>query len=131
MSASTVTGLSEELKRAKEALLLTDYSSASIQSASELFLRFISLISSEQFEDPSFENLMQVYKTRGEIFVTRISKSREIISRFARPFVKSGMVSLTAYHDAITSGIAEASGPLVQQGRSGSVARCKGCWRCF
>ncbi|KAH7720123.1 initiation factor 2 subunit family protein [Aphelenchoides avenae] len=42
-------------------------------------------------QGPVFESIMQAYKTRGETFVQRIAKSRKIISRFARPFIRSGM----------------------------------------
>lgn len=76
-------------------MLKTDYSSASLQSAAELFLRFISLISKEALlVDPDFEHVKQEYIKRGNIFIERIRKSRQIISQCFRPFIRSNLVSL-------------------------------------
>lgn len=66
----------------------TDYSSASIQSASELFLRFISLIRVEQLDESNFETLMRIYKERGDLFIKRISMSRQMIAEFSTRFIQ-------------------------------------------
>lgn len=86
--ASTVRGLTEDLDNAVNAMMDTDYSSASIQSASELFLRFISLIRVEQLDDPNFETLMRIYKERGDLFIKRISISRQMIAEFSTRFIQ-------------------------------------------
>ncbi|CAD5234885.1 unnamed protein product [Bursaphelenchus xylophilus] len=86
--ATTVRGLTEDLDNAVNAMLDTDYSAASIQSASELFLRFISLISVEQLDDPNFAKLMKTYKERGTLFIKRISMSRQMIAEFSVRFIQ-------------------------------------------
>jgi translation initiation factor 2B subunit (eIF-2B alpha/beta/delta family) len=71
-------------------MLTTDKSAASIQSATELFLRFISIVETEHSGE--FDLLMDVYKKRGAQFIRRISQSRAIISNFALPFIQHNSV---------------------------------------
>jgi len=107
--ADTVRGLTEELDMTVNALLETDNSAASIQSASELFLRFISLISAEQLDEQNFAQLMQTYKKRGQQFIRRISQSRAIISQFATPFIQHGAKLLIhSYSKIVLSALLEA-----------------------
>ncbi|MFH4981858.1 hypothetical protein AB6A40_008567 [Gnathostoma spinigerum] len=93
-SANTTNELHDELQKVVKAILNTDHSSASVQSASQLFLRFISLATAEQ-NVQEFSKLMDYYKDRGQRFVERVAKSRSFVSRFARPFIQSNMRILT------------------------------------
>ncbi|KAK0416242.1 hypothetical protein QR680_012369 [Steinernema hermaphroditum] len=94
-NVATVNELVDELKKAIAAMSETDYSRASVRSASELFLRFISLTSSEVINRESVEGLVQVYRKRGKDFIERVGQSRKKISSCARPFLKSGMKVMT------------------------------------
>lgn len=85
--------MTTELQKIVDELLSTDRSSASIQSASELFLRFISLVKAEQADIDKFDKLMAIYKHRGGQFIRRISQSRSIISRFSTPFIQHNAVN--------------------------------------
>lgn len=93
-NATTVNELTDELKSVVKAMLSTDYSSTSVRSASELFLRFISLATAEQ-NVQEFSHLMDMYKKRGRIFIDRVAKSRALIARFARPFIQNNTRILT------------------------------------
>jgi translation initiation factor 2B subunit (eIF-2B alpha/beta/delta family) len=91
--ATTVSELQSELEFAIQAMLKTNYSSASVQSASELFLRFISMVTKEQLTG-DVESLMSIYKKRGENFISRVGTSRNRISKFSRLFIQNNAVTL-------------------------------------
>ncbi|VDD94796.1 unnamed protein product [Enterobius vermicularis] len=92
--ATTVNELMDELKKVIAAMSSTDYSSTSVRSASELFLRFISLATAEQ-NVQKFSDLIDMYKDRGIFFINRIAKSRALIASYARPFIENNMNILT------------------------------------
>ncbi|TKR77030.1 hypothetical protein L596_018080 [Steinernema carpocapsae] len=92
---ATVNELVDELKKAVAQMSDTDYSSASVRSASELFLRFISLTSIEVIQQASIGGLVEVYRKRGKDFIQRVGQSRKKISNFARPFLRSGIKIMT------------------------------------
>uniref|UniRef100_A0A914ZVB0 Translation initiation factor eIF2B subunit alpha n=1 Tax=Parascaris univalens TaxID=6257 RepID=A0A914ZVB0_PARUN len=92
--AKTVNELTDELKNVEKEMFTTDYSFTTIRSASELFLRFISLATAEQ-NVQEFSQLMDMYCKRGRIFIERVARSRSLISRFARPFVQNNSRILT------------------------------------
>jgi len=93
--STTVQGMTADLKAAVDEIVKTDYSSASIQSASELFLRFISLIQKENEVNPDFTKIRNEYLTRGKIFIKRISSSRDVIAEWALPLIRNHLNILT------------------------------------
>ncbi|KAM3723149.1 Translation initiation factor eIF-2B subunit alpha [Dirofilaria immitis] len=92
--AKTVNELTDELRNAIVAMSTTDHSIPSIRSASELFLRFISLATPEE-NVQEFSILMNKYKERGNIFIERVKLSKTLIAGFARPFIQNNMRILT------------------------------------
>ncbi|CAJ0941953.1 unnamed protein product, partial [Mesorhabditis belari] len=94
-TATTAKELSEELRAAAEALEETDYSSTSIRSACELFTRFISLAPADLLDDKDFTTVLNFYRSRGDLFIERIAKSRTLISDCCRPFFKNNSNILT------------------------------------
>uniref|UniRef100_A0A7E4ZX42 Translation initiation factor eIF2B subunit alpha n=1 Tax=Panagrellus redivivus TaxID=6233 RepID=A0A7E4ZX42_PANRE len=94
-TASTVQGLTKDLSNAVDEMMRTDRSSATVQSACELFLRFSSLISQEKLIDANFEAVKCEYVKRGNVFIKRIEKSRSIIAKCFRPFIRSNLKVLT------------------------------------
>lgn len=110
-------------------MLKTDYSSASLQSAAELFLRFISLISQEKLlVDPEFEHVQNEYINRGKIFIERIGKSRQIIAKCFRPFIRSNLVTLIIISAFNVSLISENSHAFLQQSCLGIACGSKSSW---
>lgn len=93
--------MTADLKAAVDEIVKTDYSSASIQSASELFLRFISLIQKENEVNPDFTKIRNEYLTRGQIFIKRISSSRDVIAEWALPLIRNHLVGImcTYWHN--------------------------------
>uniref|UniRef100_A0A0R3RJQ8 Translation initiation factor eIF2B subunit alpha n=1 Tax=Elaeophora elaphi TaxID=1147741 RepID=A0A0R3RJQ8_9BILA len=92
--AKTVNELTDELRNAVAAMSTTDHSIPSIRSASELFLRFISLATPEE-NVQEFSILMHKYKERGNIFLERVEMSKTLIAYFAGPFIRNNMRILT------------------------------------
>uniref|UniRef100_A0A915PSE5 Translation initiation factor eIF2B subunit alpha n=1 Tax=Setaria digitata TaxID=48799 RepID=A0A915PSE5_9BILA len=92
--AKTVNELTDELRNAVVAMSTTNHSIPSIRSASELFLRFISLATPEE-NVQEFSILMNKYKERGNIFIERVELSKTLIACFARPFIRNNMRILT------------------------------------
>ncbi|KHJ43941.1 initiation factor, subunit 2 family protein, partial [Trichuris suis] len=93
-NATTLIGLSNELKKAVEAMLDTDCSYITISSASELFLRFISLASLDQ-PHQIFSDCLNVLLLRGKTFLHRVADSRYKIACLSRPFIRNGSRILT------------------------------------
>ncbi|XP_060641515.2 translation initiation factor eIF2B subunit alpha [Anolis sagrei] len=87
----TIQGLRANLKRAIEVLSGVD-SSVAISSGGELFLRFISLTS---LENPDYSKCKAIMIERGELFLRRISGSRNKIAVLCHTFVKDGGRVLT------------------------------------
>ena len=74
-----------------------DCSAISVKSGGELFLRFITLASS-QLEDESFENARAVMLRRGEQFLEKLMDARAKIARLAVPFLTDGSKILVHSH---------------------------------
>ncbi|KAI6191858.1 EIF-2B GDP-GTP exchange factor subunit alpha [Aphelenchoides bicaudatus] len=107
--ATNVQTLTTELQKTVDELISTDKSTASIKSAAELFLRFISLVKTEQLDGENFDKLMATYKHRGSQFIRRISQSKALISKFATPFVQHNAKLLThSYSKIVLSALLEA-----------------------
>ncbi|VDN05407.1 unnamed protein product [Thelazia callipaeda] len=92
--ATTVNELTDELKRAVTSMSSTDHSIASIKSASELFLRFISLATYEE-NIQEFSFLINKYKERGIMFIKQVGMSKMLIARSAKPFIENKKHILT------------------------------------
>lgn len=106
--ATTVSELMDELKKVIAAMTSTDYSSTSVRSASELFLRFISLATAEQ-NVQKFSDLIDMYKNRGRFFINRIGRSRALIATYARPFIENNMKILThSYSNVVLEALVSA-----------------------
>ena len=85
----TIQGLRANLTSAIETLCGMD-SSMAVSSGGELFLRFISLTSLEYFD---YSKCKKIMIERGEIFLRRISLSRNKIADLCHTFIKDGAVS--------------------------------------
>lgn len=91
--AETLSGLRDNLKSATDVLVNTDCNSiTSILSGSELFLRFITLAS---LEHNDFKKVKSILIERGEIFLKKVSSSREKIGKLGMPFLNDGARVLT------------------------------------
>uniref|UniRef100_A0A914W425 Translation initiation factor eIF2B subunit alpha n=2 Tax=Plectus sambesii TaxID=2011161 RepID=A0A914W425_9BILA len=110
--ATTVNELTDELKKVVTAMQSTDYSSTSVKSASELFMRFISLAS---LDLQTFDECMKVLKERGTRFIARVAESRQKIARFAQPFIKNNSRILTHSYSKV---VLEALGKVAASGTS-------------
>uniref|UniRef100_A0AC35TXD2 EIF-2B GDP-GTP exchange factor subunit alpha n=1 Tax=Rhabditophanes sp. KR3021 TaxID=114890 RepID=A0AC35TXD2_9BILA len=93
--ASTIAGLLDELKTEVNKLCGTDYSTASIRSASELFIRSISLVSSETMNQDDFKLLLNTFRHRAKLFSDRVELSRSLIGKYAAPYIVDDMKILT------------------------------------
>uniref|UniRef100_A0A0K0DVB9 Translation initiation factor eIF2B subunit alpha n=1 Tax=Strongyloides stercoralis TaxID=6248 RepID=A0A0K0DVB9_STRER len=110
-TASTVTGLLEDLNNTRDELCKTDYSTASIRSASELFIRSISLVSSESLQS-DFQELIKIFISRAYKFSERVENSRGMIAKYASPYIGNDMKILTHSYskvvfEALVSGARE------------------------
>ncbi|KAM9292292.1 translation initiation factor eIF2B subunit alpha-like, partial [Gastrophryne carolinensis] len=88
----TIQGLIGSLKNAIETLSTED-SSVAVSSGGELFLRFITLTS--ELEHSNYALCKQRMCERGELFLKRISLSRDKITKLCCPFIKDGAKILT------------------------------------
>ncbi|KAI6217478.1 EIF-2B GDP-GTP exchange factor subunit alpha [Aphelenchoides fujianensis] len=111
--AKTVRELTADLDVAVQQMFESEDYSASVQSASELFLRFISLVRKDENDNARMEDLMAIYKKRGQQFIKRISESKRIIARFALPF----KILLHSYSKIVLGALIEAK----KQGRQFAV----------
>ncbi|XP_060070085.1 translation initiation factor eIF-2B subunit alpha-like [Ylistrum balloti] len=87
--------LSEMRDRMKDAILTlteTDSSTTSISSAGELFLRFITLAT---LEHSTIQECQRILVKRGNLFLQKVSDSRQKIARQAHPFIRDGATILT------------------------------------
>ncbi|XP_041059329.1 translation initiation factor eIF-2B subunit alpha isoform X1 [Carcharodon carcharias] len=87
----TIQGLRENLKAAIKTLTSVD-SSVAVSSGGELFLRFISLTS---LEHPDFSKCKKTMIDRGELYLEKISVSRNKIANLCHAFIKDGAKILT------------------------------------
>lgn len=97
--AETLSGLRDNLKNAIETLVDTDCTGiTSILSGSELFLRFITLAS---LEHSDFEKVKDILISRGELFLKKVSSSRQKIANLGLPFLNDGIKVLTHSHSKV------------------------------
>ncbi|KAI6205216.1 hypothetical protein M3Y94_00767700 [Aphelenchoides besseyi] len=115
--AKTVRELTADLDIAVNNLLESEDYSASVQSASELFLRFISLVRKDENDNANMEELMKIYKHRGEQFIKRISESRTMIARHAIPFIQNNSNILVHSYSKVVLGT------LIEAKKSGRLFR--------
>ncbi|WKX98789.1 hypothetical protein Q1695_014015 [Nippostrongylus brasiliensis] len=94
-NATTVNELNKELTEIVNGMAMTDHSSTSIRSASDLFRRFITLAPAELLDQRDFSKVLAFYRKRGKIFINRVAKSRGMIAKHARPFFRNNMNVLT------------------------------------
>ncbi|KAL5017493.1 hypothetical protein ScPMuIL_007082 [Solemya velum] len=80
------------LKETISVLTKTDNSVTSISSGCELFLRFITLTS---LDHPNFEECQKILVERGNLFLRKVSMSRQKIARSAHQFIRDGATILT------------------------------------
>ncbi|XP_059850524.1 translation initiation factor eIF-2B subunit alpha isoform X2 [Hypanus sabinus] len=87
----TIQGLRENLKEAIKILCSVD-SSVAVSSGGELFLRFISLTS---LEHPDYSICKKTMIDRGELYLKKISVSRDKIANLCSAFINDGAKILT------------------------------------
>ncbi|KAG7476615.1 hypothetical protein MATL_G00084760 [Megalops atlanticus] len=87
----TILGLRENLTQAIDRLTGVD-SSVAVSSGGELFLRFISLTS---LEHDDLSRCKKVMVERGELFLKKISFSRNKVAKLCHTFIKDGAKILT------------------------------------
>ncbi|XP_035690493.1 translation initiation factor eIF-2B subunit alpha-like [Branchiostoma floridae] len=90
-TAGTLAELRDNLKEAIKTLTKSDTSITSVSSGCELFLRFITLTA---LDHPDFQVYKQVLLDRGELFLKKISNSRQKIAKLGHPFVTDGATIL-------------------------------------
>uniref|UniRef100_A0A7M4FLG1 Translation initiation factor eIF2B subunit alpha n=1 Tax=Crocodylus porosus TaxID=8502 RepID=A0A7M4FLG1_CROPO len=101
----TMQGFRANLKNAIEILSGVD-SSVAVSSGGELFLRFISLTSLEYSD---YSKCKEIMIERGEIFLRRISLSRNKIAKLCHPFIKDGARILTHAYSRVVLRVLEAA----------------------
>ncbi|XP_028843110.1 translation initiation factor eIF2B subunit alpha [Denticeps clupeoides] len=89
--SETLLGLRENLTEAIRRLGEAD-SSVAVSSGGELFLRFITLTSLEHLDFSQSKNLLV---ERGELFLNKISLSRNKVAKLCHTFIKDGAKILT------------------------------------
>ncbi|OCU02019.1 hypothetical protein XELAEV_18007776mg [Xenopus laevis] len=106
-TGETIQGLIGSLKDAIGILSKVD-SSVSVSSGGELFLRFITLTS--ELEHSNYDKCKKMMSERGELFLKRISMSRNKITMLCCPFIKDGAKILThAYSKVVLKVLEEAA----------------------
>lgn len=88
----TLAEMRDRMKNAIDTLTETDCSTTSISSAGELFLRFITLAS---LEHSNIQECQSILVKRGNLFLQKVSDSRQKIARQAHPFIRDGATILT------------------------------------
>ncbi|MEE6504148.1 hypothetical protein FKM82_005077, partial [Ascaphus truei] len=91
-TGETLQGLIGSLKDASKTLSKVD-SSVAVSSGGELFVRFITLTS--ELEHSDYDKCKIKMSERGELFLKRISLSRNKIAKLCHPFIKDGAKILT------------------------------------
>ncbi|NXT50193.1 EI2BA factor, partial [Pluvianellus socialis] len=101
----TIQGLRSSLLAAINTLSRVD-SSVAVSSAGELFLRFISLTSLEYSD---YSKCKEIMIERGEIFLTKVSLSRNKIAKLCHPFIRDGARILTHAYSRVVLRVLEAA----------------------
>ena len=104
-TGETIQGLRANLTSAIETLCGMD-SSMAVSSGGELFLRFISLTSLEYSD---YSKCKKIMIERGEIFLRRISLSRNKIADLCHTFIKDGARILTQAYSRVVLRVLEAA----------------------
>ncbi|KAI6076135.1 Translation initiation factor eIF-2B subunit alpha [Aix galericulata] len=101
----TIQGLRSSLLDAIETLSRVD-SSVAVSSGGELFLRFISLTSLEYSD---YSKCKEIMIERGEIFLRKVSLSRNKIAKLCHPFIRDGARILTHAYSRVVLRVLEAA----------------------
>ncbi|NWX00690.1 EI2BA factor, partial [Caloenas nicobarica] len=101
----TIQGLRSSLRAAIDTLSRVD-SSVAVSSGGELFLRFISLTSLEYSD---YSKCKEIMIERGEIFLTKVSLSRNKIAKLCHPFIRDGARILTHAYSRVVLRVLEAA----------------------
>ncbi|NXK51467.1 EI2BA factor, partial [Chauna torquata] len=101
----TIQGLRSSLLAAIETLSRVD-SSVAVSSGGELFLRFISLTSLEYSD---YSKCKEIMIERGEIFLRKVSLSRNKIAKLCHPFIRDGARILTHAYSRVVLRVLEAA----------------------
>ncbi|NXT73323.1 EI2BA factor, partial [Zapornia atra] len=101
----TIQGLRSSLLDAIDTLSRVD-SSVAVSSGGELFLRFISLTSLEYSD---YSKCKEIMIERGEIFLTKVSLSRNKIAKLCHPFIRDGARILTHAYSRVVLRVLEAA----------------------
>ncbi|NWV46715.1 EI2BA factor, partial [Daphoenositta chrysoptera] len=101
----TIQGLRNSLRGAIDTLSRVD-SSVAVSSGGELFLRFISLTSLEYSD---YSKCKEIMIERGEIFLTKVSLSRNKIAKLCHPFIRDGARILTHAYSRVVLRVLEAA----------------------
>ncbi|NWW87721.1 EI2BA factor, partial [Rhynochetos jubatus] len=101
----TIQGLRSSLLAAIDTLSRVD-SSVAVSSGGELFLRFISLTSLEYSD---YSKCKEIMIERGEIFLRKVSLSRNKIAKLCHPFVRDGARILTHAYSRVVLRVLEAA----------------------
>ncbi|XP_054908654.1 translation initiation factor eIF-2B subunit alpha-like [Poeciliopsis prolifica] len=99
----TILGLRESLTWATSCLKGED-SSVAVSSGGELFLRFISLTS---LEHQDLSRCKKVMEERGELFLEKISMSRNKVAKLCHTFIKDGAKILTHSYSRVVLRVLE------------------------
>ncbi|NWH59175.1 EI2BA factor, partial [Geococcyx californianus] len=101
----TIQGLRSSLLDAIGTLSRVD-SSVAVSSGGELFLRFISLTSLEYSD---YSKCKEIMIERGEIFLRKVSLSRNKIAKLCHPFIRDGARILTHAYSRVVLRVLEAA----------------------
>ncbi|NXG46565.1 EI2BA factor, partial [Psilopogon haemacephalus] len=101
----TIQGLRSSLRAAIDTLSRVD-SSVAVSSGGELFLRFISLTSLEYSD---YSKCKEIMIERGEIFLRKVSLSRNKIAKLCHPFIRDGARILTHAYSRVVLRVLEAA----------------------
>ncbi|KAF1466141.1 Translation initiation factor eIF-2B subunit alpha, partial [Megadyptes antipodes antipodes] len=101
----TIQGLRSSLLAAIDTLSRVD-SSVAVSSGGELFLRFISLTSLEYSD---YSKCKEIMIERGEIFLRKVSLSRNKIAKLCLPFIRDGARILTHAYSRVVLRVLEAA----------------------
>lgn len=94
---TTIQELVNTIKMAVSALKNSGKPITSINSASELFICFITL-ASPKLEDKTMDEVKSIMLNRGQIFLRKLEESRLVIAKHATPFITDGCVRLLCLH---------------------------------
>ncbi|CAG9864122.1 unnamed protein product [Phyllotreta striolata] len=90
--SETVQELEANLKEAIQAMKNTNFTVAAINSACELFIRFITLAALDTRE---FEKCKKIMLDRGHLFIKKLEEARGKIVKLSANFIEDGCVILT------------------------------------